>query len=31
MNNEIAKKTIEIKILTIRKQQMMIDRELAEL
>ena len=31
MNNEIAKKTIELKILTIRNQQMMIDRDLAEL
>ncbi len=31
MSNEIAAKTIEAKILTIRNQQVMIDRDLAEL
>lgn len=31
MNNEITTKTIESKILTIRNQQVMIDRDLAEL
>ena len=31
MDNEITAKTIESKILTIRNQQVMIDRDLAEL
>lgn len=31
MSNEITAKTIETKILTIRNQQVMIDRDLAEL
>lgn len=31
MSNEITAKTIEAKILTIRNQQVMIDRDLAEL
>ena len=31
MNSEITEKTIETKILTIRNQQVMIDRDLAEL
>ena len=31
MNNKIAEKKIEAKILTIRNQQVMIDRDLAEL
>ena len=31
MNNEITTKTIESKILTIRNQQVMIDRDLAEM
>ena len=31
MSNEITAKTIESKILTIRNQQVMIDRDLAEL